>query len=139
MLEESRIRVCDWDEAGGKLAYDISHIYPDWNLVIQAYEIRNVTHDGKLVYASDFTLYNLGSAVPADFSGYPKAAKQQLWAVIFAIKQKFFVEVQPDIVEHFIKAPYQVDARLTLYRLHLDLREYDVEQTKTTFTFLRRG
>ena len=138
MLEESRIRICDWDEAGGRLAYDISHIHSDWNLVIQAYEIRNVTHDGKLVYASDFTLYHFDSAVPADFSGYSKAEKQQLWAVVFAIKQKFFVEVQPDIVEHFIKAPYQVAVRLALYQLHLDLRNYDIEQTNTTFTFLRR-
>ena len=60
---------------------------------IQAYEVRSVTHDEKLVYASDFTLYLAGSAVPADFSYYSKADKQWLWAVIFDIKPKFFAEV----------------------------------------------
>jgi hypothetical protein len=138
MLEASRIRFCDWSKAGGSLEYDISHLHPDWDEVIQAYEVRSVTHDGKMVYASDFTLYLAGSAVPADFSGYSKADKQRLWAVIFDIKRRFFAEVQPDVVEHFIKAPYQVETRLALYRLHLDLQDYDVEQTNTTFTFLRR-
>jgi len=98
-----------------------------------------VTHDGKLVYASDFTLYLAGSAVPADFSHYSKADKQRLWSVIFDIKRRVFAKVQPDVVEHFIKAPYRVETRLALYKLHLDLQDYDVVQTKTTFTFLRRG
>ena len=139
MLEESRIRFCDWSKAGGSLEHDISHLHPEWDVVIQAYEVRSVTHDGKLVYASDFTLYRAGSAVPADFSRYPKTDKQRLWAVIFDIKRRFFAEVQPDVVEHFIKAPYQVETRLALYQLYLDLPDYEVEQTNTTFTFLRRG
>ena len=105
MLEADRIRFCDWSTAGGSLEYNISHLHPGWDVVIQAYEVRSVTHDGRLVYASDFTLYRAGSAVPADFSGYAKADKQQLWGVIFDIKRKFFAEVQPDVVEHFIKAP----------------------------------
>ena len=139
MLEASRIRFCDWSKAGGSLEYDISYLHPDWEVVIQTYEVRSVTHDGKLVYASDFTLYLAGSAVPADFSHYPKVDKQRLWSVIFDIKRRFFAEVQPDVVEHFIKAPYRVETRLALYKLHLDLQDYDVVQTKTTFTFLRRG
>ena len=72
------------------MEYDISDLHPDWDVVIQAYEVRSVTHDGKLIYASDFTLYLAGSAVPADFSHYPKADKQQLWSVIFDIKRRFF-------------------------------------------------
>ena len=139
MLEEARIRYCQWDRAGGSLEYDISYLHPDWDLVIQTYEVRSITHDGKLVYASDFALYRAGSVIPADFSAYPQLYKQRLWKVIFAIKRKFFEEVQPDAVEHFIKAPYRVDTRLALYKLHLDLQEYEVEQTNTTFTFLRRG
>ena len=121
------------------MEYDISYLHSSWDVVIQVYEVRSVTHDGQLVYASDFTLYLASSAVPADFSGYPKADKQRLRAVIFDIKRKFFAEVQPDVVEHFIKAPYQVEIRLALYRLHLNLQDYDVEQTNTTFTFLRRS
>ena len=78
MLEESRIRFCDWSKASGSLEYDISHLVPEWDVVIWAHEVRNVTHDGKLVYASDFTLCLAGSAMPADFSRYPKADKQQL-------------------------------------------------------------
>ena len=138
MLDNARILFCDWNKAGGSLEYDISHLHPTWSVVIQAYDVRSVTHDGRLIYSSDFTLYLAGSAVPADFSRYAKEDKRRLWEVIFAIKRKFFTEVQPDIVEHFIKAPYRAETRLALYRLHLDLQAYDVAQTNTTFTFLRR-
>ena len=138
MLEKARIRYCQWDYAGGSLEYDISYLHPDWDLVIQTYEVRSVTHDGKLVYASDFALYRAGSVIPADFSAYPKLYKQRLWEVIFAVKRKFFEEVRPDAVEHFIKAPYLVEARLALYRAYLSLPDYTIEQTNTTFTYLRR-
>ena len=107
-------------------------------MVIQTYEVRSVTHDGKLVYASDFALYRAGSVIPADFSAYPKPHKQRLWEVIFAIKRRFFEEVRPDMVEHFIKAPHRVEARLALYKAYLSLPNYVIEQTNTTFTFLRR-
>jgi len=33
---------------------------------------------------------------------------------------------------HFIKAPYQVEPRLALYRLHLGLQDYEVAQTNTS-------
>ncbi|MGI4735576.1 MAG: hypothetical protein ACRYG7_10395 [Janthinobacterium lividum] len=108
------------------------------DLVIQTYEVRSVTHDGKLVYASDFTLYRAGSVVPAAFCAYSKLYKQRLWEVIFAIKRKFFEDVRLDVVEHFIKSPYRVEARLALYKAYLNLPEYVIEQTSTTFTFLRR-
>lgn len=34
MLEEARIRYCQWDRTGGSLEYDISYLHPDWDLVI---------------------------------------------------------------------------------------------------------
>ncbi|MFD2787226.1 hypothetical protein [Hymenobacter rubripertinctus] len=139
MLDEARIRFCDWDESGGSLEYDISNLHPDWDVLIQAYEVRGVSYEEQLIYTSDFTLFRRGSAVPEDFCTYPAAYKPPLWQVIFAIKQRFLNEVQPAIVEHFIKAPYRVAQRLTLYQKHLDLRAYDVEQTSHTFTFIRRA
>ncbi len=72
MLDNDRILFCDWNKAGGSLEYDISHLHPDWSVVIQAYDVRSVTHDGRLIYSSDFTLYLAGSAVPADFTVTPK-------------------------------------------------------------------
>ncbi|UOE32600.1 hypothetical protein MTP16_15850 [Hymenobacter monticola] len=138
MLDEARVRFCDWNESGGSLEYDISHLHDDWDVVIQTYEVRGISYEEQLIYTSDFTLFRQGSAVPEDFARYPAAHKRQLWEIIFAIKQRFLDEVRPAIVEHFIKAPYGVTQRLALYRKHLDLREYDVEQTSHTFTFIRR-
>ena len=139
MLDEARVRFCDWDEDGGSLEYDISQLHEDWDVVIQTYEVRGISYEAQLIYTSDFTLFRRGSAVPDDFSGYPAAHKRQLWKIIFAIKQRFLDDVQPAIVEHFIKAPYRVAQRLALYQQHLDLREYEMEQTSHTFTFIRRG
>lgn len=138
MLDEARIRFCDWDESGSSLEYDISHLHEEWDVVIQTYEVRGISYEEQLIYTSDFTLFRHGSMVPSDFSEYPAAHKRQLWEIIFAIKQRFLDEVRPDIVEHFIKAPYRVAQRLSLYRKHLDLQEYEVEQTSHTFTFIRR-
>ena len=138
MLEEGCIRFCDWNEHGGSLEYDISSIHPDWDVVIQTYEVSGVSFDGQLIYASNFSLYARGSNVPTYFSLYPSDKKRKLWEVIFAIKRKFFAEVKPDIVEHFIKAPYQVSTRLALYEQHLDLLDYTIEQTTHTFTLIRR-
>ena len=101
--------------------------------------MRGISYDEQLIYTSDFTLFRHGSVVPADFSEYPAAHKRPLWEVIFAIKQRFLDEVRPDIVEHFIKAPYRVAQRLALYQKRLDLQDYDVEQTSHTFTFIRRA
>ena len=138
MLDEALILTCDWSVAGGTLAYDISHLEADWSRVVQAYEIRSITYDGKFVYNSEFQLFKTGSDIPANFSAYPTAAKRRLWQVIFAIKQRFLDEVRPDVVEHFIKAPYGAAARLALYQRHLNLSDYDVMLTPQTFTFIRR-
>ncbi len=70
--------------------------------------MRGISYEEQLIYTSDFTPFRHGSAVPADFSEYSVAHKRGLWEIIFAIKQRFLEEVHPDIVEHFIKAPYQV-------------------------------
>ncbi len=139
MLDEARIRFCDWGAGGGSLEYDISQLHHDWDVVIQTYEVRGTSYEEQLIYTSDFTLFRHGSAVPDDFARYPAAHKRQLWEIIFAIKQRFLDEVQPAIIEHFIKAPYGVNQRLALYQKHLDLQDYDVEQTSHTFTFIRRA
>lgn len=81
MLEESRILLCDWGFAGGRLVYDISHLHPDWDVVIQSYDVRSVTTEGELIYTSDFQLFRGGEAAPSDFSAYPSKLKGQLWAL----------------------------------------------------------
>ena len=45
MLEEARIRYCQWEYAGGSLKYNTSYFHPDWDLIIQTYEVRSVIHD----------------------------------------------------------------------------------------------
>ena len=138
ILDEARIFSCDWSVAGGSLAYDLSHLEADWSRVVQAYEVRSITHEGQFVYNSEFLLFKTSSDIPANFSGYPTVAKRRLWQVIFAIKQRFLDEVRPDVVEHFIKAPYGAAARLALYQRYLNLSDYDVALTPQTFTFIRR-
>ncbi len=34
MLDDARIRFCDWDKSGGSLEYDISHLHAEWDVVI---------------------------------------------------------------------------------------------------------
>jgi hypothetical protein len=52
-----------------------------------------------------------------------------LWKIIFAVKRKFFEEVVPDIVVHFIKQPKSVAARFHLYATYLNLPNYIIDTT----------
>ena len=139
MLDETRILLCNWGFAGGRMVYDIRYLHPQWDIVIQSYDVRSVTTEGTLIYTSDFQLFRHGEPAPSDFAAYPSNVKGRLWKVIFAIKQQFLDEVRPAVVEHFIKTPYDAGARLALYQQHLDLAAYDVVLTPPSFLFIRRA
>ncbi|MFD2718356.1 hypothetical protein ACFST9_06495 [Hymenobacter monticola] len=138
-LEQSRIQYCDWTEAGGELEYDISHLHPDWGVLIQTYRVASQNYDGQLIYESEFTLYKRGESVACIFADYPKAAKIELWKIIFAVKRKFFDEVEPAIVTHHIKQDHSVDQRYQLYAKYLDLPDYDIVPSHHDFTYFRKS
>lgn len=129
ILEDARIDFCDWSVAGGSLRYDISHLHPDWGFLVQSYRIDTQDFDGHYIYTSEFILFRQGEAIPSNFSSYPREAKIALWKVIFAVKRKFFEEVMPDIVVHFIKQPKSVADRFQLYATYLNLPNYIIDTT----------
>jgi hypothetical protein len=128
-LDEARITDCTFSATGGELRYDISHLHPDWGFLVQSYRIDSVDLTGRYIYTSEFVLFKQGEQVPISFASYPRALKAALWQVIFAVKRRFFEQVKPDIVVHFIKQPNSVAERLHLYQTYLNLPEYFIEAT----------
>lgn len=137
-LEAGRIVACDWNASGGTLTYDISHLHDDWDVLTQTYTVESQTLDGKLVYGSEFLLFAKGASIPSSFQKYAKALKTRLWKVIFAVKKKFFEEVQPDIVTHFIKQPHSIKQRFMLYCKWLALADYEVDRTNYDIIYTRK-
>ena len=137
-LEEGRIIACDWSASGGTLTYDISHLHDDWDTLIQTYTVESQTFDGKLVYGSEFLLFAKGASIPSSFQKYAKAVKAQLWQIIFAVKKRFFEEVRPDIVTHFIKQPYSIKQRFALYCKWLVLPDYEADRTNYDIIYTRK-
>lgn len=136
-LDETRILSCDWDEAGGSLEYDISYLHPDWRQLTQTYRIYSQTYEGQYIYYSEFRLYKYGEQAAASLRNYPKPLKAMLWQVIFAVKRKFFEEVRPAIVEHFIKQEHSVAQRHRLYAAHLSFPNYDIVCSEHDIVYFR--
>lgn len=136
-LDQARILFSGWTAEGWQLIYDISYLHPDWDQLIQTYRVDTQTHEGQLIYTSEFRLYLQGQAVASNFSAYPKPEKAKLWQVIFAVKRLFFEEEQPDIVEHFIKQDYSAEARCALYTKYLSLPNYQVVMSRFDFVYVR--
>lgn len=120
-LAPVRIIHCGWTADGWQLIYDISYLHADWDQLIQTYQVLSQTYEGLLIYESSFALYKQGERMASSFAGYSKLLKAELWKIIFAVKRKFFAEVEPDIVPHFIKQEYSVEQRYPLYAEHLAL------------------
>jgi hypothetical protein len=138
-VEEAHILDCNWSEAGGQLEYDLHYLHPDWGLLIQSYEVISQNYEGQLIYGSEFTLHKYQQAADSSFSRYPKPLKAYLWKIIFAVKRKFFEEVKPAVVTHFIKQTHSGIQRYHLYAKHLDLPNYDIELVNPhTFIYLRK-
>ncbi|MBF9239795.1 hypothetical protein I2I05_20545 [Hymenobacter sp. BT683] len=127
---EERILACDWDVSGGSLEYDISDLHPDFDVLIQSYTVESVDFEGRLVYGSEFLFFKKGRKIPSNLSRYPKAIKAALWQIVFSVKRKFFEEIKPDIVLHFIKQPHSVEERFKLYSKYLNLPNYTIEKSK---------
>ena len=93
VIEDDRIIVCDWNEDGGVLEYDISYLHPDLGVLLQEYSISSTTYEGKRIFQSSFSLFALNSDRVDDFSCLPKEIKVRLWDVVFAVKLRFFYRI----------------------------------------------
>ena len=136
MIENDRINWCDWTANGGALEYDVSYLHPELGVLLQEYQISSTTYEGKLIYQSDFYLFGVDNAIPGDFRHLPKEVKDHLWNVLFAIKRKFFEEIKPEIVEHFIGQEHSLPHRFTMYRDKLNLPDYEIDIDKIRRTII---
>lgn len=139
-LDQVSIISCGWTDDGWKLVYDISYLHPDWDQLIQTYRVASQTYEGLLIYESSFTLFKQHEQAPCSLASYPKPLKEELWKVIFAVKRRFFAEVEPDIVDHFIKQDHSVEQRYRLYTKYLALPDYyiGIEPSICTFTYFKQ-
>lgn len=135
-LEDTRIDYCDWSITGDSLRYDISHLHPEWGFLLQTYRIDSQDFDGRYIYTSEFTLFKRGESLPSNFSSYARDLKAALWKTIFAVKRKFFEEVEPAIVVHFIKQPKSVADRFRLYTTYLNLPNYIIDTTTQDIVYI---
>lgn len=136
MIENDRIIVCDWSEAGGVFEYDLSYLHPDLGVLVQEYRINSMNYEGKRIYQSDFSLFAAESVEPGNFSYLPQGIKDGIWDIVFAVKRKFFDEYKPDIVEHFIDEAHSIKQRFELYKKRLAPPDYDIEIEKTRHTIM---
>ncbi|MBF9219740.1 hypothetical protein [Hymenobacter ruricola] len=115
-------------------------MHPELGALVQEYRINTTTYEGKRIYQSDFSLFGPDSVVPGNFDHLPAAVKTHLWKIIFAVKRKFFEEIKPEIVEHFISQEYSVEHRYQLYCRQLALPNYniDIERTKRTIVYQKK-
>lgn len=137
MLVSERIITCDWTSDGGFLEYDLSYLHPDLGTLIQSYEVYTTDTQGRRIYASDFLLFPRNSAEEKDFGNYPKALKAQLWEIIFLVKRRFFEEIKPDVVTHFIDATHSIERRFALYSRWLFLPDYVITKTRQQIVYTR--
>jgi len=140
MIEDDRINWCDWTSDGGTLEYDLSYLHPELGVLIQEYQVSSTTYEGKRIYQSDFYLFGLNDAVSGDFRHLSSEIKKQLWEVVFAIKRKFFDEIKPEIVEHFIDQEYSIEKRYKIYHSGLNLPDYEIniDKIRRTITCQRK-
>jgi hypothetical protein len=136
-LKEEYIVSVDWYNPDVGFVYDINYLHEEWGLLIQTFTIFTSGDDGP-VYSSEFQLFRKGEVLASSFSSYSKELKAELWKVIFAIKRRFFEEVQPAEVEHFIKQPYSAKKRLPIYQTYLNLPTYDIQTTRQTIKYIKK-
>jgi hypothetical protein len=140
MIENDRINWCDWTNDGGALEYDLSYLHPELGILLQEYQVSSTTYEGKRIYQSDFYLFGVDSSVPGDFRHLLPQIKDELWEVIFAIKRRFFEEIKPEIVEHFIDQEYSIEKRYKTYcnRLNLPDYEIDIDKIRRTIVYQKK-
>lgn len=140
MIESDRINWCDWTNDGGALEYDLSYLHPELGILLQEYQVSSTTYEGKRIYQSDFYLFGVDSSVPGDFQHLPPQIKNELWKVVFAIKRRFFDEIKPEIVEHFIDQEYSIEKRYKTYCNRLNLPDYetDIDKIRRTIVYQKK-
>lgn len=140
MIENDKINWCDWTDNGGMLEYNLSYLHPELGVLLQEYQVSSTNYEGKRIYQSDFYLFSINSSVPGDFRHLPTEIKKQLWEIIFAIKRKFFEEIKPEIVEHFIDQEYSIEYRYKIYCNKLNLLDYeiDIDKIRRTITYQKK-
>ena len=140
MIENDRVNWCDWTSDGGALEYDLSYLHPELGILLQEYQVSSTTYEEKRIYQSDFYLFGVDSSVPGDFRHLPPQIKNELWEVVFAIKRRFFEEVKPEIVEHFIDQEYSIEKRYKAYcnRLNLPDYEIDIDKIRRTIVYQKK-
>ena len=137
MHQDKHCRVCDCNWYNGYIEYDISHINPEWDYLVQLYEIRSMV-DGKNVHHSDFQLFIKGQEAPVSLAKYPRAQKKALWEVIFKVKRYYFDTYKPDVVQHTIKQDFSVSKRYDIYKNNLYFPEYEVKHDKWNIWYIRK-
>lgn len=140
MIENDRINWCDWTNDGGALEYDLSYLHPDLGILLQEYQVSSTTYEGKRIYQSDFYLFGVDNSVPGDFRHLSPQIKNELWEVVFAIKRRFFEEIKPEVVEHFIDQEYSIEKRYKTYcnRLRLSDYEIDIDKIRRTIVYQKK-
>ncbi|RZL14196.1 MAG: hypothetical protein EOO62_06095 [Hymenobacter sp.] len=136
MIEDDRINWCDWTADGGALEYDLNYLHPELGVLLQEYQVNPTTYEGKLIYQSDFYLFEVNALIPGDFQKLPRLIKSEPWEIIFAVKRKFFEEIKPEIVEHFIGREHSLEQRFALYCDKLNLPDYEIDIYKIRRTII---
>lgn len=137
-LKAEHIVIVDWYNPAIGFVYDISYLHEEWGVVTQTYTPYTTNNDGDPIYSSEFLLFRRGETIPSDFSNYAEELKIEIWKIVIAIKKKFFEEIQPVEVEHFIKQPYSVKQRFPIYYKYLSLPEYNILKRRQTITYIKK-
>lgn len=140
MLKTENIITNDWTVDGGSLEYDINDLHPTLSVLLQEYQINSTSYEGKRIYQSDFYLFGPDETIPGNFQHLPQHIKSNLWEIIFAIKRKFFEEIKPEIVEHFISQEHSLVQRYRRYCNQLAVTGYtiDIEEIKRTIVYQKK-
>lgn len=140
MLKPENIITNDWTVDGGSLEYDISDLHPTLSVLLQEYQINSTTYEGKRIYQSDFYLFGPNEIIPGNFQYLPQSIKNHLWEVVFSIKRRFFEEIKPEIVEHFISQEHSLPQRYRRYCNQFSVMGYtiDIEEIKRTIVYQKK-
>lgn len=138
VLKDEYIEIVSWHDSDIGFVYNINYLHEEWGVITQTYTPYTTNDDGEPVYSSEFLLFRKGAIVPSDFSNYSKELKSEIWKIVTAIKKRFFAEIKPAEVEHFIKQPYSVEERFPIYYKYLNLPEYNILKRKQTITYIKK-
>jgi len=109
----------DQEYKTGEISCSINHIHPDWDILIQKYEIVSYTESGEYIHLSTFEVFKKGSSIPQVFSSYSSDYKKMLWDMVFMVKNFYLNTYKPGIVLHEVKSDISFNSRVKLYQERL--------------------